>query len=296
MKFWSKIFSNLTSRKTKPVPPSAQTAAKSSEPYLTASTVFGTGDSSVCFVDETRGIQKTLIDPDGTIQNFPGVVKNPLLIKAVPAASLLPTIKYRTSFEKRSGGWIMFWEVQPDGAYWADESGFGAEKDEEVTLYTYVDENGDFTGPFRLYKIGSRCYSPSERLSYAHSSRYKAELERLKNGQADDDLAILFPRMQGMDLSRGMHTFDDYYSLWNRADVVSCWEHPLLRTHLLESTEVLLTLEPPIGQHIPYPHSKGVHSCITSFLIVSGEPIFQSVLDKFYGGEPEPFTVKMLVR
>lgn len=43
------------------------------------------------------------------------------------------------------------WQVQPDGRYFADEDGFGAEKCDEIWLYSYIDEKGSFTGPF-VYK------------------------------------------------------------------------------------------------------------------------------------------------
>ena len=57
---------------------------------------------------------------------------------------------------------IMLWEIQPDGRYWEDEDGFGGTSDAEVTLYTFLDENGDFTGPFRVYRIGAHDYYKPE--------------------------------------------------------------------------------------------------------------------------------------
>lgn len=40
------------------------------------------------------------------------------------------------------------WMVQPDGRYYTDEYGFGAERDEEVTLYALLDEKGRFVTKF----------------------------------------------------------------------------------------------------------------------------------------------------
>ena len=48
----------------------------------------------------------------------------------------------------------MIWQVQPDGMYWQDEDGYGMTPDEEILLYSFIDENGRFTEPFKLYKIG----------------------------------------------------------------------------------------------------------------------------------------------
>jgi hypothetical protein len=41
------------------------------------------------------------------------------------------------------------WVLQPDGRYFEDEDGFGAENCEEITLYSYLDTNGVFTEPFK---------------------------------------------------------------------------------------------------------------------------------------------------
>ena len=44
------------------------------------------------------------------------------------------------------------WTVQPDGRYFEDSDGFGAEKCEEINLYSYIDEHGNFTGPFEYFE------------------------------------------------------------------------------------------------------------------------------------------------
>lgn len=152
-----------------PEPPAEQTAPPR-EPYLTETVVFGMhiyrrpgDDSSVYFVDEARGIRKMLVDTYGNIQNFPGIVREDFWLKEVEPSALEPQIHFRTSFEKREGGWMMLWEIQPDGRYWADEDGFGWGKDPEVRLYTFVDQNGDFTGPFRIYSCGRETYYQREK-------------------------------------------------------------------------------------------------------------------------------------
>ena len=153
----------LFGKKTPPAP--AKPAEKRESPYLTRTVVYGMHlyrqkgeDSTVCFVDEKRGIRKMLVDFDGYIQKFPGILQEDFWVKEVSANALRPLIRFRTGFERRGERWIMLWQIQPDGRYWEDEDGFGAEDEEEVILYTYVDENGDFTGPFRLYSIGTRQY------------------------------------------------------------------------------------------------------------------------------------------
>jgi len=144
--------SNLFNKKAVP-----KAEPQRESPYLTQRVVFGMHmyrrpdeDSSVYFVDERRGIRKMLVNSTGVIQHFPGFKDKEKLARLVEARALTPQIRFRTSFEKRDSRWIMYWQIQPDGRYWEDEDGFGGTNDEEVTLFTYVDENGDFTGPFEL--------------------------------------------------------------------------------------------------------------------------------------------------
>ena len=162
------LLSLLFGKKTPPAVPKptvSEPAVNRESPYLTRTVVFGMHlyrqkgeDSTVCFVDEKRGIRKKLVDTDGNILRFPGIIQEEFWLKEVSANALRPQIRFRTSFERRKDKWIMLWQIQPDGRYWEDEDGFGAENDLEVTLYTYVDENGDYTGPFRIYEIGDQCY------------------------------------------------------------------------------------------------------------------------------------------
>lgn len=160
------LFEVLFGKKNKIEPEKKEPEKKTGETvYLTQTVVFGMHmyrtageDSSVYFVDENRGIRKMLVDSRGKIQNFPGIVREEFWQKEVTPRALEPQIRFRTSFEKRNGMWILLWQIQPDGRYWEDEDGFGAENEEEVILYTFVDRDGNFTGPFRIYSVGMKKY------------------------------------------------------------------------------------------------------------------------------------------
>lgn len=130
-------------------------------PPLTQWETFG-GGKPVYFIDESRGIQKLIVDSNGNIRNFPGFAQEDLWVSQVDPCYLKPLIRFRTSFGLRGGRLIMLWEIQPDGRYWEDEDGFGGTSDAEVTLYTFLNENGDFTGPFRVYSIGAHDYYKPE--------------------------------------------------------------------------------------------------------------------------------------
>ena len=173
MNSWLKrLFEPNTGKQETPAPeaPAAKPEEAKAEPrppYLTETVVFGmhryrsaNEDSTVYFVDEARGIRKKLIDREGRILDFPGIVEEDFWKQEVPARSLQPQIRFRTSFEKRDGRWILLWQIWPDGMYWMDDDGYGMTPDEEVTLYTFLDADGNYTGPFRIYRMGSRRFYP----------------------------------------------------------------------------------------------------------------------------------------
>ncbi len=54
-------------------------------------------------------------------------------------------------YEGRGGkSFPIEWTVQPDGRYWADEDGFGADNDREITLHGWIDANGKVIGKLTL--------------------------------------------------------------------------------------------------------------------------------------------------
>lgn len=88
-----------------------------------------------------------IVDRAGKIQNFPGIENG----------EWEETLQYPLDNMVRFGFWIdsyqdgkasVSWTLQPDGRYFADEDGFGAENLEEITLYSHIDEQGRFTAPF----------------------------------------------------------------------------------------------------------------------------------------------------
>lgn len=118
---------------------------------------------AVEFVNEAYGIRKWIVDNDGYIQNYPGIENSEEWMYAWKSKRALDhQICFRTYFERMANQTIrMVWEIQPDGRYWEEDDGFGAESDMEIQLYTYLDEKGNFTGPFRTYSIGAEEFCDS---------------------------------------------------------------------------------------------------------------------------------------
>ena len=153
MNIFDSIFGKMNEKTSLPEKPAGAGAV-----YLTRQVVYGSGDSSVYFVDENRGIRKMLVDESGVICSFPGIVKESFWTDRMKCR-LDSRIRYRTDFVRCGDSWRILWQVQPDGRYWADSDGFGIEDDEEIFLYTGVDADGNYTGPFRLYSINGKMYA-----------------------------------------------------------------------------------------------------------------------------------------
>ena len=116
-------------------------------------------DFTVCFINTEKNINKRIIDQDGNIQDFPGVEYTDKLNEDLGKGEIEPKVQYEAIFEKLDDSkFIMVWTVRPDGRYWMDSWGFGAEDYESLSLYTYIDSDGNFTMPFKLYSIGYQCF------------------------------------------------------------------------------------------------------------------------------------------
>ncbi|MBQ8338065.1 MAG: hypothetical protein IJY33_02865 [Oscillospiraceae bacterium] len=116
-------------------------------------------DFTVDFINQEKNIKKQIIDKDGNILNFPGVEYTEKLKEELGKSVIEPIVKYEALFERVDDGrFIMVWTVRPDGRYWMDSWGFGAEDYESLSLYTYIDADGNFTMPFKLHSIGYSFY------------------------------------------------------------------------------------------------------------------------------------------
>lgn len=157
------IFEKLFRRKRTAAPSQTAPAPEPKGPELSAWYTYGrhryyrTGDKTeVIFTNERKGIRRIIVDDFGMIRDFPGF-QDPERIRALlDNGKLEPKIRFRTDFSRKEDGIHMHWQIQPDGRYWADDDGFGMENDCEVYLCSVLDDEGRFTGPFRLYQVNGR--------------------------------------------------------------------------------------------------------------------------------------------
>ena len=116
-------------------------------------------DFTVLFINEEKNIKKPIIDSKGNIPDFPGVEYTDKIIEELGTDSVAPIVKYEAVFEKTDDGkFAMIWTIRPDGRYWMDSWGFGAEDYESLSLYSFIDSDGNFTIPFKLYSIGYKIF------------------------------------------------------------------------------------------------------------------------------------------
>ncbi|MBP3854779.1 MAG: hypothetical protein IK990_04070 [Ruminiclostridium sp.] len=119
----------------------------------------------VIFVNRAKDIRKLVIKNNEFV-GFPGI-ENPELI--IPhykeGQDIEPYVRFGSSCEysAKEQRCVIYWTIQPDGRYYADSDGFGGENQDEITLYIYIDDEGDYVGKFRIESIGGTVFKGTSR-------------------------------------------------------------------------------------------------------------------------------------
>lgn len=130
-----------------------------------------------------------------------------------------------------------------------------------------------------------------DRFRSAHAGSYDVALREIKAGRKESHwMWYIFPQIQGL----GHSTMAMYYAIQSREEAALYWEDPELRSHMVEICKELLKQEKPIDQILGYPDHLKLCSCMTLFWLVTGEKLFTEVIDKFYGGKTDAYTVQKL--
>ena len=92
--------------------------------------------------------RRCIVNRSGEIQNFPGF-RNRIWEKLLDIPQGDEQVKFTFWISPyREGKASVRWMIQPDGRYFADEDGYGAEHCVEITVHSFLDEDGKFTEPF----------------------------------------------------------------------------------------------------------------------------------------------------
>ena len=130
-----------------------------------------------------------------------------------------------------------------------------------------------------------------DRFRNAHTDHYEKALQEIRSGQKRSHwMWYIFPQILGL----GHSTMAMYYAIQNKDEAIAYWADPVLSGHMKEICQELLKLDDPIEQILGYPDNLKLNSCMTLFWLITRAPVFQAVLDKFYGGTLDEFTVQKL--
>ena len=132
-----------------------------------------------------------------------------------------------------------------------------------------------------------------DRFLAAQEGAYETALREIRNGRKQGHwMWFIFPQIVGLGSTEISRT----YAIKSREEAVAYLEHPELGPRLREITEALLTHHDKSATEIlGTPDDLKLRSSMTLFKSVStANDVFLSVLDRYYGGEEDPQTFRIL--
>ena len=102
----------------------------------------------------------------------------------------------------------------------------------------------------------------------------------------------IFPQINGL----GRTEMSDYYAIKDLDEAKAYMQEPMLRSHLLEICEALLSLKTnDANKVLGFPDDLKLKSSMTLFSQACPEEnVFQKVLDKFFNGVADQKTIELL--
>jgi uncharacterized protein (DUF1810 family) len=132
-----------------------------------------------------------------------------------------------------------------------------------------------------------------DRFIKAQQSDYDMALAEIKNGRKRSHwMWYIFPQVQGLGLS----SMSQHYSIKDLTEAQDYLAHPVLGQRLVAiSTELLKLRNNDATAIFGSPDNMKLSSSMTLFsLVLNADPVFQQVLDKFFDGEKDPQTLRIL--
>ena len=130
------------------------------------------------------------------------------------------------------------------------------------------------------------------RFHEAQKDTYERALQELSRGHKDSHwMWFIFPQLKGL----GRTEYSLYYGIDGKEEAIAYLKDPVLKQRLIRLCEVLLKTETDDPEKIfSRIDAVKLRSCMTLFDAVSDEAIFQTVLDRFYQGNKDRKTLRML--
>ena len=132
-----------------------------------------------------------------------------------------------------------------------------------------------------------------DRFKKAQSRDYATALTDIKNGRKESHwMWYIFPQLKGL----GFSYTAEFYGIDGLAEAKAYMADELLRGHLVEISEALLSLPSSDAREVMgYPDDLKLKSCMTLFMEAAPElEVFGKVLEKFFGSEKDLKTVEMV--
>jgi uncharacterized protein (DUF1810 family) len=136
-------------------------------------------------------------------------------------------------------------------------------------------------------------YPPLDKFLKAQESTFSRALSEIQAGKKTSHwIWFIFPQLAGL----GSSDNSKFYSISNLEEARFYLQHSVLGNRLVSISDELLKL-PSTSAHEIFgsPDDMKVKSCMTLFSQVPGSaPVFNQVLDKFFKGEKDEKTLKLL--
>ena len=127
----------------------------------------------------------------------------------------------------------------------------------------------------------------------AQENQYLIALNEIRSGSKRSHwIWYIFPQLKGL----GFSSNSEYYGIKNIEEATAYLQHPVLGLRLVEISNALLLLKVnDPGIVMGYPDDLKLKSCMTLFAAASQtDPIFEKVLQKFFGGTTDTKTLRLL--
>ena len=127
----------------------------------------------------------------------------------------------------------------------------------------------------------------------AQEQSYRQALSELERGRKQSHwMWYVFPQFDGL----GSSSTSRFYSIKSEAEARAYLEHPVLGPRLAECAEAMLAVDGKSARAIlGSPDDMKLKSCATLFAHVSPPgSVFERLLDKFYDGERDAATLRLL--
>ncbi len=132
-----------------------------------------------------------------------------------------------------------------------------------------------------------------ERFIEAQQKSYQTALAEIKQGvKRSHWMWYVFPQLRDLGLSETAK----FYGIKDKHEAEAYLAHPVLKSRLVEISAALLQLDTDDAHSIlGSPDDMKLRSSMTLFAALSDtDPVFQLVLDKYYGGQTDTKTLDII--